>query len=142
MEERKNFLLYFCYTTGWIALPATAGATASATISILADANFMTKYMTIGVRQANVLVVNWAGDIQINDSGVGRDWYNAFSPVQAFAGSGSLPYPFNPPRVTARNSSLVVTVRNNVATATDVNVVLHGSKVYRTQAEMETGVHA
>jgi len=135
MPKEKTYLQYFCYSTGWITLAAAAGAVGTATLSILADANFMARYMTIAVKQANVLVTNWGGSLQINDSGVGRDLINIATAVQAFQGSGQLPYPFDPPRVFARNSGLVITFTNNVATETHVQLVLHGSKVFKTLAE-------
>jgi len=137
MPNEKTYLQYFCYSTDWITLAAIVGNTGNATLSIGADANFMARYMTIAVKQANVLVTNWGGSLQINDSGVARDLFNIPTAVQAFQGSGQLPYPFDPPRVFARNSGLVVTFTNNVATATEVQLVLHGSKVFRTMAEFE-----
>jgi len=123
-------------------LAAAVGAIANSTVSILADANYQANYMTVAVRQVNVLVNNWAGDLQVDDSGVGRTLFNIATCVQAFQGSGSLPYPFNPPRLFARNSSLVVTVVNNVATATDVQVVFHGNKMYSSEDEMRMGIGA
>ena len=136
------YLQYFCYSSPWMAMAAAAGAIANSTISILADANYQANYMTIAVRQANVLVNNWAGDVQVDDSGVGRTLYNIATCVQGFQGSGSLPYPFNPPRLFARNSSLVVTVVNNVATATEVQVVFHGNKMFTSEDEMRMGTVA
>jgi len=124
------YLQYFTYTSAWMALAAAAGAVANATLSILADANFSANYMTVAVTQAGVLVANWAGDLLVNDSGVGRDLSNIASCTYHFQGSGQLPYPFNPPRLFARNSSLVITVVNNVAVATNVQVAFHGNKVY------------
>ncbi len=139
MNGDKTYLQYFTYSTGWMVMAAAVGAPGTATLSILSDANFLAKYMTVAVMQADVLVNNWAGTLLINDSGVGRDLSNIATVVQAFQGSGSLPYPFDPPRVFAKNSSLVITVTNNVATATKVQVVLHGSKVFKTRSEFEAG---
>jgi len=137
-----QYLQYFCYSSAWMSLAAAAGATATATLSILADANYQANYMTIAVRQVNVLVANWAGDVQVNDSAVGRDLFNIATCVQAFQGSGSLPYPFNPSRLFAANSSLVITVVNNVATVTDVQVVFHGNKVFASKDAFEAGLLA
>jgi len=136
------YLQYFCYSSPWMVLAAAAGAIANSTLSILGDANYQANYMTIAVRQANVLVANWGGEVQIDDSGVGRTLFNVATCVHAFQGSGSLPYPFNPPRLFARNSSLVITVVNNVATATDVQVVFHGNKMFKSEDEMRKGIVA
>jgi len=136
------YLQYFCYSSPWMALAAAAAAVANSTLAILADADYQANYMTVAVRQANVLVANWAGDLQVDDSAAGRTLFNMATCVQAFQGSGSLPYPFNPPRLFARNSSLVITVVNNVATATDVQVVFHGNKVFASEEEMRMGAVA
>jgi hypothetical protein len=127
----QYLMLYFCYTTGWVVCPAVAGGVTNFVLNILADAPFQANYMTISVRQANVLVANWAGSIQIDDSARGKTLFNQAAPVQAFAGTGQLPYPFNPPRVFEANSSVTISFTNNVAVVTDVALTLHGNKMIR-----------
>lgn len=136
------YLQYFCYTSPWMTLAAAVSAPASSTISILGDANFQANYMTIAVRQVNVLVTNWAGTLQIDDTGAGRNLFSAATCIQAFQGSGSLPYPFNPPRLFVLNSSLVISLVNNVATATDVQVVFHGNKIFASEDATKVGAVA
>lgn len=123
------YLLYFVYSTPWVVLPAVAGSVTVSVLNILADADFQVNYMTIAVRQANVLVVTWAGDVQIDDSGRGRTLFNIATAVDAFRGTGELPYPFKPPRLFRRNSSVSISFTNNVATVTDVQLSLHGNKL-------------
>jgi hypothetical protein len=129
MTDQKVYYLYFCYSTGWVTLPAVAGSVTNTVLNILADADFQANYMTITVKQANVLVANWGGSVQIDDSSRGRTLFNQASAVDAFAGSGQLPYPFNPPRLFRRNSSVTISFTNNVATATEVQLVFHGNKL-------------
>jgi hypothetical protein len=133
--EEKVYLVYFVYTTGWFTVDNVVGATATQTLNIMSDADFQAVYMTVAVRQANILVVNWAGDIQIDDSARGRTLFNTPLAVDAIAGGGGLPYPFNPPRLFRGSSSVLVTITNNVATETDVHVAFHGNKMYQADVE-------
>lgn len=129
---QQPFKLYFVYATAnWIALGAVAGVAGQANIGILDDADFACQYCTVAVEQANVLVVNWSGLIQVEDTGTGRTLFSNPIPVQSIAGSGELPYPFSPARLFRKNSTLVVTVTNSAAaTATNVRVQLHGHKLF------------
>lgn len=130
MIREENFL----YASGWSAAMALAGATAQATISIASDAPFKAYYLTISVRQgaagAELLVDTWAGDIQINDAQVGKNFFSVAGPVHAIQGSGQRPYILTPPRIFAASTSVLLTYVSNVATRTQVNVVLHGAKLY------------
>lgn len=133
MENGKpqKWMQYFCYThAADIALLAVIGNAGNANILIDAGSDFIAKYMTVHVTQAGLVVANWGGTIQVNDTAHGRTFYSNAIPVSAVAGNGQLPYPFDPPRLCQRNTTLEITVTNNVATATNVRVVLHGNKVY------------
>jgi len=132
---KKVYLLYFVYTTGWFTVDNVVGATATHTLNIIADADFQAVYMTVAVRQVNVLVANWAGDVQVEDSARGRTLFNTALAADAIAGAGGLPYPFNPPRLFRRNSSVLVTITNNITTETDVQVAFHGNKMYQSAME-------
>lgn len=129
----------FIYTTGWITLAVVAGNAVEFVLTIGADADFKCNYVTCHVRQANLLVANWAGDIVLNDSGKGRTLSNQAIAVDAIAGNGQLPYPFNPPRIFPANSSMVLTITNNVATATQLQVCFHGNKMYKNEESLYTG---
>lgn len=126
----------FFYSTGWLPAMAAAGATVAGNINIAADVAFKAYYMTVAVRQgaagAEVLVVNWAGELQIADSAIGKTFFNVPAAVDAVIGWGRDPYILTPPRIIASNSTLVVTVTSNVVTRTQVQVVLHGAKLYKT----------
>jgi len=126
----QALLQSFVYTTGWVTVAAAIGGATPFTLSILADADFECNYITGAVRQAGVLVGNWAGSVQVNDSGRGRTLFNAALAFDAIAGDGRQPYPFNPPRLLRANSSFVVTFTNNVVTATDCQLAFHGNKRY------------
>ncbi len=126
----KILLQSFVYTTGWVPLNAAIGAATPFTLSILADADFECNYITGAVRQGDVLVANWAGSVQIDDSGRGRTIFNAAVAFDSIAGDGRQPYPFNPPRLFRANSSIVITFTTNVVTAGDVELAFHGNKRY------------
>lgn len=127
--REENFL----YATGWSDPMAAAGAVVASQISIGADAPFKCYYITVHVRQGledcELLVANWAGDIQINDSQTGKSLFNIPAPVDCIAGNGQLPYNVAPPRIWAGNATVIFTVTSNVVTRTEVCVVLHGAKL-------------
>lgn len=119
---------YFVYTTGVTQLGANA--TVQVTIPILADAGFACHYITGGVKQASLIVLNWGGTVQVNDSGVGRTWFSQLLLFDEVTGNGRQPYVMPIPRLVARNSTLVITFVNPVATVTEVILSLHGYKLY------------
>jgi len=124
----------FIYTSGWQAAAAAVGGVVNFTVSIGADADFRCNYITCSVRQAGLLVANWGGDIIVNDSGKGRTLMNQALALDAIAGTGQLPYHFKPARIFPANSSVVITIINNVVTATDVQVAFHGNKEYPSES--------
>lgn len=125
----------FFYTTGWSAAMAAAGAVVNMHINIASDANFKAYYLTASIRQgiagAEVLVAAFAGDVQINDSQVGKNLFNIAAPIAAIAGTGQFPYNFAPPRLFASNATVIFQVISNVATRTQVAFTLHGAKLYQ-----------
>jgi hypothetical protein len=122
---------YFVYVSPLIALGAFAGIAATVNLQIQADAPFLANYMTVTVLQANVVVANFGGTLQVTDSAVGRTLFNDPIPVDAIRGNGGLPYPFNPPRLFSMNSTLVITATNSAAAAaTLLYVSFHGNKIY------------
>ena len=133
--ERDIYLIYFVYATSWITVPAAAGGTVTATLNIMADADFQANYATVTVKQSDVLVANWGGSVQIDDSARGRTLFNVPLAVEHIRGYGGLPYPFSPPRWFRRNSSVLITLTNNVATATFVQIAFHGNKMFFEKTE-------
>lgn len=121
---------FFAYSTGLTAVAAVVGATATDVISIQQDANFELQYLTYSAEQASLLVLNWAGLVQIDDSGAGRTFFDQAIPINCIAGTGAQPFVFLTPRLVQAGSSLTVTFTNRVATATTVNLILVGYKLY------------
>ena len=123
----------FFYTTGWSDAMAAAGAAVNMQILVGADAPFKCYYVTAHVRQGNedceLLVANWAGDIVWRDNVIGKDLNNQAMPLDAIAGIGSDVYPLPPPRIFNVATTLTFTVTSNVATRTEVCIVLHGAKL-------------
>lgn len=123
--------LTFFYTSGLSTSMTAVGGSVGLVISILADAEFLCKYITCGVLQAGVLVQNWGGTIQINDSASGRSLFNSPALISHILGDGRLPYPLSPPRIFARNSTITIDLVSNVVTPTTVALCLHGVKIFQ-----------
>lgn len=121
----------FVYGTAYVALAATVGATASATILVEANSDFELLYFTGVAVQASLVVTNWSGLIQINDSAAGRDLFSTAIPFNAIVGTGAQPFPWSPPRLMERNSTLLITFTNNITTATSVQLSLCGNKLWK-----------
>lgn len=135
MPPLDDYMLQnFFYTTGWSAQMIAVGGVANMQILISQDAPFLVYYVTAAVRQGaagtEVLVANWAGDIVWRDQSVGADLMNVAMPLDALAGNGRDVYDLAPPRVFQNNSTLTFTATSNVATRTQVNIVLAGAKMY------------
>lgn len=126
----------FFYGTGWSAPAAAAGAAIVQTINISEDAAFKAYYATLHIAQgavgAELIVLNFAGTIQIEDSALGKTLANVPIPCDALMANGRDVYNFAPPRYFNGNSTIIVTTIPNVATATMVCLVLHGAKLYKT----------
>lgn len=121
---------FACFTTGAVTLSTTAGGTVTQNISIEQDAPFECHYITGLLLQANVIVTNWGGTVQITDSRVNKGLFNNPIGFMEIAGDGRQPYPLKYPRLFAANSTLVVAFTNNVVTAGTAQLTLHGFKVY------------
>lgn len=137
MPNARWLNLYYCYSTGIITVAGVVGAQNQATINVLADAPFACYYITGTVVQAGlVLVPTWGGTVQIDDTGVGRTFFDVPIRFDNIAGNARQPYPLPMPRRVARNSTLLVTFTNTIATATDVEMVLHGYKLYKDEGPL------
>lgn len=128
----------FWYTTGWSAAVSANGGTATGQILLSADAMFKAYYITMHVRQgaaaAEVIVLNAACDVLINEAQVGKNMSNAAMPVDALVSNGQNMYVLAPPRIFTGNTTILFTWTSNVATRTQFNAVLHGAKLIPTQA--------
>lgn len=128
--QTKILYLYYVYTTNRLTVPAAIGGTISGSVTILADAPFRLEYMTGSASQAGLLVTNWSGLVQVDDTGVGRRFFDQTIRFENVRGTGQQPYPLRYPRRLAANSTLLVTFTNSVATATEVELCFHGYKMY------------
>lgn len=128
---------YFEYGTPAAGIPmlAVVGAVGNVTINIMQDAPFECVYIKGLVTQVGLVVVNWGGTIQIEDSGAGRTLYNNAVPFSLVCGSAQQPYVLLVPRVFPQNSSVTITVTNNVAVATVAHVVFGGYKLLKQVGE-------
>jgi len=122
---------FFAYSTGQVAVAGVVGTTAADTIIIGADAPFELQYLAFSVEQASLLIFNWAGLVQIDDSGAGRTFFDQPVPINCIAGTGAQPFVMLTPRLVQANSSLTVTFTNRVAVASLVDLVLIGYKLIK-----------
>lgn len=108
---------------------AGIGNTATVTIQIAADAPFQMQQITLTVLQANLVVTNWGGTVNIEIQQQGRQISNLAIPANAILLNGTVPYELKPYRLVPANSSILVTFTSPVATSTVCNICFHGNKV-------------
>ena len=127
MEENFSRRFY-TYSTGYINVGAVAGAATAANINISNAYDFECVYLTGAVEQAFLLIANWSGLLQIDDSNVAHTWFDQVGgvPFMAVVGNGPQPYPITFPRLVKGNTTLNVTFTQRQAVATNVNLVLNG----------------
>ena len=94
----------FFYSTGWSDPMTAIAQTVNSQIEIASDSVFKAYYFTLAVRQgaagSELLVVNWAGDVQINDSSIGKNFFNVPTPVSAIQGKWRVALqPCSPPDI-------------------------------------------
>lgn len=119
----------FIYATPPIALLAAVGAVGAGNILVTSDADYQVNYITIDVQQAALVVANWGGTILLTSSDSNKAWMNVAIPVDSIRGTGQMPYVLQIPKLVKANTTVTVTVTNNIATATNVVLVLHGYKL-------------
>ena len=124
----KTQLQYFGYTTGYVNIGALAGVAFPVNLSIAADSDFIAEKMLLSVSQGAVIVANWYGTIQIEDSAAGKTFFNQAVPGSDLLGNGGLPYVLSPARLISANSSLTITFTQLQAVATLICLSLHGHK--------------
>jgi hypothetical protein len=133
MEPQKT--LYreenYWFTTGWSAVVAAIGGVANGQILLSGDAPFKCYYITLHVRQGGLIVANFGGDVQINEAQTGKNLSPIAIPTDALSGNGNLPYILPVPRIFSGNTTILFTFTAILATATQFNCTLHGTKLYR-----------
>lgn len=124
----------FTYGTGWSAAMAAVGAGANLQVTLADDAPFICYYLQGVVRQgaagAEVILLNWAGEVMITESASGKTLMNVAIPFDLLMGNGRDQFPLPPPRIYAKSSTIQIAVTSNVVARTQVAVALVGSKLF------------
>lgn len=122
--------VFFIYSSGFSAAVAAAAGTTSVTVSIDSQTDFECRYITLAIRQANLIVSTFGGTLAIQFSGSGMLLQNAAIPTDALLGTGQRPYYLVPPQIFTANGTITVTLTSNVATSTDFCIAFHGNKLF------------
>src|SRR5690606_8593628 len=133
---------YFTYAVSFAAL--AAGASAQGNIQIQADSDFIWKQASFYADDDNVdptfatlpyLPVN----VQITDSGSGRNLFNQALPVPAVFGTGQLPNILPRDRILRARSNITFAVENFSPAGTPFNftLCLIGEKIFKMQGKFQ-----
>jgi hypothetical protein len=138
-NPRQNGTDYFWYSHIPVNGLASTAPTATAIINIDADSDFyciaLTQQASIGdaalTESSNVIPLV---RLQITDTASGKSLMNTPLNLASIAGDGKRPYRLPRPRVFQSNGTIQLAFTSYVTagtTYTDLQVILHGYKVYR-----------
>ena len=130
---------YFWYSHTAISTLSSAAPTSTAFINVDADSDFYCVALSYQASIADASLTEATNvlplvRLQITDTGSGKALMNTPIPLTALAGDGKRPYRFVRPRVFLQNATIQLAFTSYVAAGTtysDLQVVLHGYKVYR-----------
>lgn len=132
LKRYDNFdRVFFIYSSGFSGAVAASGGTTSVSIAIDSQTDFECRYITLAIRQANVIVSTFGGTLTIQFSGSGMLMQNAGIPTDALLGTGQRPYYLVPPQIFTANGTITATLTSNVATSTDFCIAFHGNKLFK-----------
>lgn len=131
--REQQLYLWFIYTTGWSSPIDSDGATVTDQIQITADYPFQAHSFSLHVRQANLIVYDWAGLVSIEITQQGRLLSNEAIPGDALQLNGSVPYELRPFRLINANSTVLITYTHAGTTATKFCFCMHGNKMLSSQ---------
>lgn len=117
------------YATELLSLAAAIGDEQQDTILIPTNEPFECKFIMGAALQAGVIVTNWGGTVMIQDNVKDRALFSEEILFSLIAGDGRNPFPLDPPRLFPGASTVTITFTNNVATATQVQLVFYGNKL-------------
>lgn len=119
---------FFIHSTGFVDIGAVTDIATPTDLLIDSEADFICDHITLQTRQANLLVANWSGLVQIEVTSSGRKWFNVAIPGDAIAGNGENPYKLPAPIRIPKKSNITITFTHSGAIQTHVCLNLHGYK--------------
>lgn len=126
----------YMYTSDFASI--AAGASATNTINIEADANFRwekSTYMAANAAALTNLTVNtriWPlVTILITDTGSGRQLMDSAIPIPSMFGSGEIPFILQQPKIFSARSTITLTLTNfDTALAMQIRLAFIGTKLF------------
>jgi hypothetical protein len=112
--------------TEQVSLAGTDGVTGTTTLLFADNENFEVHCIKGVVIQANVLVSNWAGLVEITENKQRRGWFPDPVPFACIAGDAKQPYWLAKPKLVPGKTTLQFTFTQEGTTATVVQIVLGG----------------
>jgi len=125
---------FFVYQENFLAL--ASGATATGSINIQADSDFLLEELTFfadiaGAAQTSSSRVIPLVTVQISDTGSGRNLLESQVPIPSIFGTGERPFILPNPKLLAANSNLSLSVTNYDAAAEyNLRCSLIGTKIF------------
>lgn len=127
---------FFAYQENFSSI--AAGASQTGNVNVQADSDFLLQKLTFfadiggGVQTANSKVLPLV-NIQITDTGSGRQVFEQAIPIASIFGSGDLPFILPTPKLFAARSTITILISNfSAGTTYNIYATLIGQKIFRT----------
>lgn len=126
---------YYAYTTsiGTAAAPVPAGGIGQAQVQIQADSDFVMTSIAGGAQQGIGAAVSYTQPIllQLTDTGSGKKYFSAQTPMAVVCGSGAFPFLLPSPRVLQPNTILQVDITSLSANPIErISFAFHGARIF------------
>ncbi|MCP5101875.1 MAG: hypothetical protein GY950_00765 [bacterium] len=127
----KVKLEWFTYVADYPIAVFIAAANVPINVPILNDSDFLLEKLSlVSYTGAGVFLPNPDYTITFFDSASGRQYQSAAIHVHNVTGDGFWPFILPEPMLFVGGSTLVVTLNNNTGVPAEVNLALHGSKIF------------
>lgn len=142
MQSRKQLLIaemaagkckleWFTYVANYPIATFIGAATIPVNVPILNDSDFLLEKLSLcSYTAAGVFLPNPDYTITFFDAASGRQYQSAAVHVHNIMGDAFWPFVLPEPLVLVGGSTLQVTLTNRTAVAAEVDVALHGSKIF------------
>lgn len=126
---------YYAYTAtiGTPAAPVAIGGTRQALVQIQADSDFVMTAIAGGSQPLIANAITYTAPVlfQLTDTGSGKRYFSAPTPMASVAGSGAFPFVLPSPRVLQPNTILQIDVINvGAATIDQISFAFHGARIF------------
>jgi len=132
-EDDDFVYMYDSFTYNWEQLNLAANGTATVSVNILADSNFIAAKGTgsIFAQATKAVITNQDITVRVTDTGSGRDLQNIATQWRHMFGPQDEPMLYTPPKVYPANGTIDILITELDNVAVDIYLTMNGCKQYK-----------